>query len=391
MRLFNLKLSLGTVSCLALLVACGPKSGPAQPPAPTPEVNVLTLAPRNLAQDFEYVGQTAGSRETEVRARVGGILASRHYEEGARVKAGSLLFQLDAGQFQTQVAATEAALALAQAKLNQAERELKRLTPLVAEKAISQKEFDDAKSAQETLAASVQQARAQANEAKLNLSYTKVLAPIDGITGMAAKSNGSLLTTTDSLLTTLIQTDPMYIQFSITEADYLKLNQDIGSGKVNLPSQRANNGSLGFEVKLKLADGSIYPLAGKMNFSSERVNAGTSGFDARAQVANPKGLLRPGQFVRVLLQGASRSNALAIPQRAVLDGQSGKMVFVVGADNKLQPRPVELDGWSNGEWIVTKGLKAGEQVVVDGFIKAHTPGMMVKPVALVAGTSTAAK
>ncbi|MEN9865386.1 MAG: hypothetical protein RL748_976, partial [Pseudomonadota bacterium] len=259
---------------LASLSACGQPPGAAKGAGgpPPPEVSVVTLAARNVAQDFEYVGQTAGSRETEVRARIGGILESRHYEEGARVKAGSLLFQIDAGNYATQVASTEAAVAVAQAKLNQAERELARLTPLAQEKAISQKEYDDAKSNQETLAASLKQVKAQANEAKLNLGYTRVLAPIDGVTGVAAKSNGSLLSPADSLLTTIVQTDPMYINFSIAEADYLKLNQDLGSGKVLLAGQRASNGSLGFAVKLKLSDGSIYPVSGKMNFAGEKIN-----------------------------------------------------------------------------------------------------------------------
>jgi membrane fusion protein, multidrug efflux system len=383
MKSFNPCLILAPLSCLVLL-ACGQATGTKARPNAAPEVSVITLKARDLAQDFEYVGQTASSREIEVRARVGGILAKRHYEEGARVKAGSLLFELDAGNFQNQVAATQAALAVAQARLNQARRELARLTPLAAEKAISQKEFDDASSNHETLEASLRQAQAQANEAKLNLGYTRVLAPIDGITGVAAKSEGSLLTGADSLLTTIVQTDPIFIQFSISETDHLKLSQDLATGKVKLAGPRANNGSFGFAVKLKLADGSVWPLVGKMNFSSEKVNPATGGFDARAQVANPKGLLRPGQFVRVSLQGVTRTEALAIPQRAVTDGQGGKTVFTVDAGNKLQAHTVELDGWSNGEWIVSKGLQVGQRVVVDGLMKAQTPGMTVKPVALAA-------
>ena len=135
-------------------------------------------------------------------------------------------------------------------------------------------------------------------------------------------------------------------------------------------------------MQLKLADGTLFPTLGKMNFSSEKINPATGGFDARAQVPNANGLLRPGQFVRVILKGAQRTNAIAIPQRAVLDSPMGKMVFTITPDNKLVPRPVELDGWSNGEWIVTKGLQGGERVLVDGFIKAHDPGMTVTPVPL---------
>lgn len=376
---------LTAVLAASLLSACGRAVDQAQaaPAAmPPPQVSVVTLQPRNIDTVFEYVGQTSGSRETEVRARISGILENRLYEEGSRVKAGTPLFQIDQGAYRTQLASAEATAGVAQAKYNQAQREFKRLAPLAAANAISQKEYDDARSAQETAEATLKQAQAAVNEARLNLGYTKVVAPISGVTGMASKANGSLVTPTDSLLTTLVQTDPIYVNFSLPEADFLKLAGDVSSGRLSVPGKRAANGSLGFEVKLKLADGSIYPATGKMNFSSEKVNAATGGFDGRAQIPNPDGTLRPGQFVRITLAGAQRTNAIAIPQRSVIDGPAGKMVFTVTPDNKLAPKPVELDGWVNGEWIVTKGLEAGERVLVDGFIKAHDPGMVVTPVAL---------
>jgi membrane fusion protein (multidrug efflux system) len=379
---------------LLVLAACGDKgaanaAGPGKMPPP-PEVNVVTVQPRNLGMDFEYAAQTAGSRETEVRARVAGILENRLYEEGSRVKAGTVLFQIDQGAYRTQLASAEASAGVAEAKLNQAKREFTRLTPLAAEKAISQKEYDDAKSALETAEASYKQVQAQVNEAKLNLGYTRVVAPIDGVTGVAAKSNGSLVTAADSLLTTIVQTDPVYVNFSVPEADYLKLSKDVGAGKIALPGKKTNNGSLAFDVQLKLADGSTAPVTGKMNFVSEKVNPATGGFDARAQVPNPDGTLRPGQFVRVILSGATRSAAIAIPQRAVIDSPMGKIVFTVSPDNKLVPKPVELDGWSHGEWIVTKGLQGGDRVLVDGFIKAHDPGMTVTPIAITANAAAQA-
>ena len=368
-----------------LISACGKQGGGTQAGPhgmPPPEVSVVTVQARELPIDYEYVGQTAGIRETEVRARISGILEQRVYEEGAKVKAGQVLFQIDPGSYQTQLASAEAASGVAEAKLNQAKREFARLAPLAAEKAISQREYDDAKSNLEMAEASYKQVRAQVNEAKLNLSYTKVVAPISGVTGIAAKPNGSLVTPSDSLLTTIVQTDPIYVNFSVTEADFLKMNADVANGKLTLPGKRSNNGSLAFQVRVKQADGSIFPTAGKMIFTSEKVNPNTGGFDARAEIANPDGALRPGQFVRVMLQGGSRSNAIAIPQRAVIDSPMGKMVFAVSPDNKLVPHPVELDGWSRGEWVVTKGLQSGERVLVDGFIKAHDPGMLVTPVPL---------
>lgn len=368
-----------------LISACGKQGGGTQAGPhgmPPPEVSVVTVQARELPIDYEYVGQTAGIRETEVRARISGILEQRVYEEGAKVKAGQVLFKIDPGSYQTQLASAEAASGVAEAKLNQAKREFARLAPLAAEKAISQREYDDAKSNLEMAEASYKQVRAQVNEAKLNLSYTKVVARISGVTGIAAKPNGSLVTPSDSLLTTIVQTDPIYVNFSVTEADFLKMNADVANGKLTLPGKRSNNGSLAFQVRVKQADGSIFPTAGKMIFTSEKVNPNTGGFDARAEIANPDGALRPGQFVRVMLQGGSRSNAIAIPQRAVIDSPMGKMVFTVSPDNKLVPHPVELDGWSRGEWVVTKGLQSGERVLVDGFIKAHDPGMLVTPVPL---------
>jgi membrane fusion protein (multidrug efflux system) len=370
---------------LSLLAACDrtvDQAHAAPGAMPPPQVSVVTVQPRTIEAGYEYVGQTAGSRETEVRARITGIVENRLYEEGSRVKAGTPLFQIDQGAYRTQLASAEAAAGVAQAKYNQSQREFKRLAPLAAANAISQKEYDDARSAQETAEASLKQVQATVNEARLNLGYTKVVAPISGVTGISSKANGSLVTPTDSLLTTLVQTDPIYVNFSVPEADFLKLSGDVGSGRLSVPGKRAANGSLGFDVKLKLADGSMYPVSGKMNFSSEKVNAATGGFDGRAQIPNPDGTLRPGQFVRVALSGAQRTNAIAVPQRAVIDGPMGKMVFTVTPDNKLAPKPVELDGWVNGEWIVTKGLQSGERVLVDGFIKAHDPGMVVTPVAL---------
>ena len=369
------------------LVACGKsasQAGPAGGQMPPPEVSVITVQAQSHSVELEYVGQTAGSRETEVRARVAGILNKRLFEEGATVKAGTPLFQIDPSNFQTQVASAEATVAVAQAKVNQARRDQARLVPLIAEKAISQKEFDDSKSALESAEASLKQAQAQANEARLNLGYTKVVAPISGTTGTASKSDGSLVTATDSLLTTIVQTNPIYVNFSISESDLLRMTKQVSSGQLAVPGQRSANGSLGFSVNVKLADGSLYPRTGKLNFASEKVNPTTGSFDARAEIPNPDGSLRPGQFVRVLLGGASRPNSISVPQRAVIDSPMGKIVFLVTPDNKLAPRPVELDGWTKGEWIVTKGVQSGDRVLVEGFIKAHEPGMTVKPVPYVA-------
>lgn len=379
--------ALAALACLAL-AGCGKPGQAASAPGgmPPPEVSVMTLQATALPVEMEYTGQTAGSRETEVRARVAGILQKRLYQEGAVVAAGAPLFQIDPATFQNQLASAEAAVALATARVNQTRRDHTRLAPLAQEKAVSQKEFDDSASALESAEATLKQAQAQASEARLNLSYTRVSAPIGGTTGVAAKSEGSLVSGADGLLTTIVQTNPMYVNFSVSEADLLRMTQQVKSGQMKVPGSRAANGSLGFTAQVKLADGSLHPRSGKLNFSSEKVNPQTGSFDVRAEIPNPDGSLRPGQFVRVLLSGANRPDSISVPQRAVIDSPFGKMVFAVTADNKLEPRPVQLDGWSQGNWIVTQGLKSGDRILVEGFIKAHDPGMTVKPVPYVPAT-----
>lgn len=351
---------------------------------PPPEVSVITVQASSQPIELEYAGQTAGSRETEVRARVAGILQKRLFTEGSTVKAGQPLFQIDPANFQNQAASLDASVALAKARVEQAKRDFARLAPLIAEKAISQKEFDDAKSAVDVAEATLKQTQAQASEAQLNLGYTKVVAPIGGITTTASKSDGSLVTAADSLLTTIVQTDPMYVNFSVSESDFISLNKRVKEGKLNVPSQ-SNSGNLGFAVKVKLADGSLHPQSGKLNFSGQKVNPQTGSIDVRAEIPNADGSLRPGQFVRVALSGATRPDTISVPQRAVIDGPGGKIVFKVTPDNKLAPQPVELDGWSGGNWVITKGLQNGDRVLVEGFIKANQPGMTVKVVPYVAG------
>jgi membrane fusion protein (multidrug efflux system) len=386
--LWKSALALAALPLALALAACGKLSG-SQAGAggagatPPPEVAVITVQAQTQPVELEYTGQTAGSRETEVRARVGGILNKRLFEEGAVVQAGTPLYQIDPATYQNQLTSAEANVAVAEARAAQTRREYARLAPLAAEKAISQKEYDDSKSALESAEASLKQSQAQASEARLNLGYTKVLAPIGGSTGVSAKSEGSLLTQADSLLTTIVQTNPMYVNFSVSEGDMLHMTKQLKAGQLSVPGKKAGNGSLGFAVQLKLSDGSTYPRAGKLNFASERINAQTGSFDVRAEIPNPDGALRPGQFVRVSLGGASRPNALSVPQRAIIDSPFGKIVFVVNKDDKLEPHPVELDGWTQGQWIVTKGLKDGDRVLVDGYIKAHDPGMLVKPVPFV--------
>jgi membrane fusion protein, multidrug efflux system len=360
---------------LALTVAACSQGGAEEskgaggmPPA---MVNVVTVAPRALPVAFEYIGQTAGSREVEVRARVTGILESRNFKEGEGVRQGQSLFTIDRAPYEAAVARAEADVAAAQARLEQARRNAARLKPLYAEKAVSQKDHDDAASAEAISAADLKAAQARLTEARLNLRYTRVESPITGVSGRALRSEGSLVSGPDVLLATVVQVDPMWVNFGIPDNDQARLQAEVAAGRLKLPKNGA------FEVQLRLADDSVYPRNGRLDFADVRISPATGTQEARAQVPNPEGRLRPGQFVRVVLRGGVRPQALTVPQRAVLEGPQGKFVYVVNGKSQAEPRPVELGDWWGNEWIVNSGLEGGEQVIVEGVMKLG-PGAPVK-------------
>lgn len=338
---------------------------------PAPQVTVQEVTPQTVDVNMEYTGQIAGIRDAEVRARVTGILLKRNYVEGAVVKAGQSLFTIDPAPYQAALAKAEADLSSAEAKHAQAARDAARLKPLSEAKAISQKDYDDAISAEQVAAAEVKAANARLTDARLNLSYTRVEAPISGVTGRIQQTEGSLISGPSILLTTVTQTNPIYAIAGVSDNDQLRLDRDVQAGRLQLPKDGR------FDVTVKLADGTVYPHSGKVNFSDIRLNPATGTSEVRAELANPQGVLRPGQFVRVTLSGAKRLNALLVPQRAVLEGPQGKFVFVVDAKSQAQIHPVEVGDWSGEQWVVNKGLQAGDKVIVDGVIKIG-PGAPVK-------------
>jgi membrane fusion protein, multidrug efflux system len=357
---------------LIALSACGQsQSKQAAGTPPPPEVNVVRVQPREVSIAFEYIGQVAGFREVEVRPRISGILERWNYQAGAKVSGGQSLFTIDPAPFRAALAKAEADLAGAEASWSQAKSNVERLKPLWEPRAISQKDYDDAVSAEKIASASVKSAQAALTQARLNLSYTRVEAPIAGITSRPLKSEGSLVDAQQTLLTTISQIDPIYVIFSFTEAEHLKLTRAVADQRVKLPKDGK------YEVRLKLADGSEYARAGKVDFTDVRVDPSTGTIEARAIVPNPQELLRPGQFARVVLSGASRPDALVVPQRAVLEGPKSKMVLIVNAQNQVEPRPVQVGDWAGEDWVINEGLKPGDQVIVDGMLKAP-PGATVK-------------
>ena len=370
--------SLALIPVVALLAACGAggnekggkgHGGPGMGGMPPSEVNVVTVSPQALSQAFEYVGQTAGSREVEVRARVTGILLKRNFEEGGRVKQGQSLFTIDPAPIQAVANRAEADVAAARARLEQAKRNAARLKPLYAEKAVSQKEYDDAVSAELIGEADLKAAQARLAEARLNLEYTRVESPVTGFASRALRSEGSLVSGPDVLLTTVVQVDPIWVNFGIPDTEQARLQKEAAEGRLSLPKN--------FQVELRLADGSLYPLKGRLDFADVRISPATGTREARAEMPNPQNILRPGQFVRVILHGATRPHAVTVPQRAVLEGPQGKFVYIVNDKSAAEPRPVQAGQWVGDDWIITEGLKGGERVIVDGVMKLG-PGAPVK-------------
>jgi membrane fusion protein (multidrug efflux system) len=354
----------------AALSACNQSASQTPPQMPPPEVNAAAVQPRDIPISLQYVGRTEGVRETEVRPRVGGILLRWNYTEGSTVKAGQSLFTIDPVPYQTVVARTEADLASAKARHVQAQRDIERLKPLLDQGMVSRKAWDDAIAAEEVGAAQVRAAEAALTEAKLNLSYTRVEAPITGVSGRAMKSEGSLVEAQNTLLTTISQIDPIRVIFSMSEGERLRFNEEASAGRLKLP--RDNR----FVVSLELPDGSRSERAGVVDFSDIRVDAATGTSEFRAVMPNPDQRIRPGQFVRVTLQGAQYPKALAVPQRAVLEGPQGKIVLIVDEKGLAQPRPVQVGQWAGEDWVITSGLNAGDKVILDGVMKIK-PGAPV--------------
>jgi membrane fusion protein (multidrug efflux system) len=365
------------VSAVALvLAACSPSNGSEKKGGPgmgfpPPEVAVSEVKAQSLPLTFEYVGQTAGSREVEVRARVAGIILKRNFAEGTWVKEGESLYTIDPAPFQAALVRAEADVGAAQARYEQAKRNAARMKPLYAEKAVSQKENDDAISAEEIGAADLKAARARLTDAKLNLAYTKVEAPVAGMSGRSLRSEGSLVEGPQTLLTTVVQVDPIWVNFGIPDNEQASLAKEVQAGRVELPKDGA------FEVSLRLNDGSAYDKAGRLNFSDVRVSAATGTREVRAELPNADGRLKPGEFVRVILRGATRPNAITVPQRAVLEGPQGKFVYIVDDKGTAQPRPIEVGDWAGDAWIINKGVQPGDKVIVEGLMRLG-PGAPVR-------------
>lgn len=347
----------------AALAGCGKAGGskPAADPGPLPVATMRAKA-QAVPISLEAVGQAEGSREVEVRARVTGIIERRLYEEGAAVAAGTLLFEVDPAQHELAVQQARAALAQERVKKDLAEGEALRLAPLAQDKAIPQREVDQAVASAKHATAAIAAAESRLREAELNLSYTRIRAPIPGVTGRALRSEGSLVTANaeSSLLTTITQVDPVWVRFSLAERDFATIR---GAEK-------------GARVQLLDHDGGVAADGGKLNFAGSTVDPKLGTVQMRASFPNGTRKWLPGQFLKVRILAGEQS-AFLVPQAALLQGEQSRLVMVVGPDGRAAQKPVKTGSWIGSDAIVTGGLAEGDVVIVDNLAKVK-PGTPVK-------------
>lgn len=346
---------------------------------PPPEVLVTEVKQQDVPIYREWVATTDGFINAQIRAKVSGYLLSRHYKEGSVVKSGQLLFQIDPRQFQASLDQALGDLARNQAALVKSEQDVARYTPLAAEGAVSQKELDDAVQSMRANQAMVASAQAAVEQARLNLGWTKVTSPIDGVAGIAIAQVGDLIQQS-SQLTTVSQLDPIKVYFPISEQEYLtyarRINTDEAAGKSGNP-----------DLEITLADGSVYPRKGAVDVANRQVDVRTGTIQLQALFPNPDNLLRPGQFARVRAPIKVEKNAMIVPQRAVADVQGQLQVAVIGADNKVEVVNVEAGEKVGENWLIKSGLKPGDRIVAEGLQKVRA-GAVVNPKPFVAPAAT---
>ena len=353
---------------MAVTVACEKPQAVAPPPT---EVYVVDVVQKDVPVNLELVGQTVGSQDVEIRARVEGFLTSMDFREGSFVKAGSLLYEIERTPLEAALAAAKADQANADARLTKANNDVARYTPLVAKQAVSQRELDDARSASDAARAEVDAAKAAADKATLDLSYTRVTAPIDGLIGTTEVKPGNLVGRgQNTLLTTISQIDPIFFRVGVTESDYLKIAKRDPSRIGEAP--RAGG------IDLMLSDGTHHPQTGNLGPIDRAVDPTTGTLGVEFVFPNPDHVLRPGQFGRAKILLETKPAALLVPQRAVQELQNLYSVAVVDASNKVAFRNVKMGLKVDSLWVVDEGLKPGERVVTEGLQKIQD-GMTVAP------------
>lgn len=345
------------------------------------DAGVEVIAAHDVPLSFEFAARTQGSKETEVRARVGGILLKRNYIEGSEVEEGSVLFEIDPEPYQVALNQAQAKLEKTTAELKNAKIQLDRTEKLFKQKYASEKAYDDAVANYDSLHAALSSAQADVDAAQLNLDYTKVKAPISGLTSMEAQSEGSLISTSGNtgLLTHITQLDPIYVMFSLSENQMVTMGRMVESGQIK---NQPNTGDAVKAVRavLQFGDGTVYNHTGEINFVNPSIDSSTGTIKLRAVFPNPDKRLRPGQFMRLTVEGLERANAMTVPQDAIMQGSKGSYVYKLNDKNQVEMVNVTTGiSTSDGSWIIDSGLNEGDKVVVDNLMKIR-PGMTVNPI-----------
>lgn len=358
------------VLTLAPLAFLGCEEKVAPPPPPPPEVSVTAVLQQDVPIYVEWIGTVDGDVNAAIRARVQGYLQSRDYTEGAQVKAGDLMFRIDARPYQAALDQAKGELGRAQASLTKAEQDVRRYTPLAAEGAISQQELDNAVQAQRAAKAAVESAKANVEKAQLDFDWTEIRSPIDGVAGIATTNVGDLISES-TVLTTVSQLDPVRVSFNISEQEYIRFS---AAAQLSEAGDRPGDAVL----ELVLADGSVHPERGRATAANRQIDVKTGTMTILGIFPNPGGRLRPGQFGKVRAAIENRRGGLLVPQRAVQEVQGTYLVAVVGADNKVTMRSVTPGPRIGGLWLIDKGLQPGEQIIVEGLQKVRE-GVIVNP------------
>jgi membrane fusion protein, multidrug efflux system len=343
------------------------------PAPPVPEIGVVTVTPTSVPDEPEFIGQAEASRIVEIRSQVTGIIKERYFQEGREVKKDEKLYRIDEVPFRAAVASTTGRVSQAQARLVQAKQDLARVKPLLAEQAVSQKDLDDAVAGELAAKAALDTAKGDLIRAKFDLDNTVIVAPITGLIERTRVYEGRLVSAQTDLLTIIHQIDPMYVVVNAPEAFLLRRQEDIAAAKIQHPGVYKLTGTLIF------LNGKRYPHDGTLDLLDVGLRSETGERPGRVTFPNKEGIIIPGQFVTVRFHGVSRSSVMLIPQRAVLQGPRGPIVYVVDADNKVEMRDVKATVWQGTQWLVETGLASGEQVVVDS-LQRIIPGSIVKPV-----------
>lgn len=381
---WQLQMGAALVCSGLMLSGCGQQAS-TESVAAIPDVGIVEIQAQAVTLTTELSGRTSAFQVSEVRPQVGGIIQKRLFVEGADVKAGQALYQIDPATYQATYDSARASLAKAEASLISTRNKASRYEELVAIKAVSQQDNDDSQAALKQAQADVASAKAAVETARINLDYTRVAAPISGRIGRSSVTPGALVTAGQSAaLATVQQLDTIYVDVTQSSAELLRLKRDLASGQ--LKAAGANQAS----VKLMLEDGSVYPEAGKLQFSDVTVDQSTGSITLRAVFPNPKGDLLPGMYVRAVLEEGGEDRAILVPQQGVTrDTKGNPTALVVGAENKVELRVLKTRRTVGDKWLVSEGLKAGDKMIVDGLQKIG-PGMPVNPVPALSADKAAA-